>query len=248
MQLACSTLTFGKTKTEKDFTDALDAVKSAGYRGVQIERDLLPDSLLQRPKEVRQLVTSAGLRTVAVAVTSDPYDIRFTDEVDGRIGTLCLFEKSFEEAARQIRKLLRLSSKHGVNLAVHPHVRSNVETIQSVEEILNLAPDDPNLSLVFDSAHFTALGWDIINFLRRFHTYVSIAHIKDLKRLKSPSKIDYDRDFADIGDGIVDFKELMKEFKRIRFSGWLVVEVDHPQLRTPAASARRNYEKLSRLM
>lgn len=247
MKLACSTLTFGKIGTREEFVQVLNMMKGAGYGGVQIERNLLPDLLLRRPKLVKQLVTDARLKTIAVAVTTDPYDIQFTAKVDGKIGTLCLFERDFESAAIKTKKLLKLSSKLNVNLAVHPHIRSNVDTIQSVEEILNVADKNPNFSLVFDSAHFTALGWDLSIFLERFHKNISIAHIKDLKRLMSPSKVDYDRDFADIGDGAVDFRKLIREFKRVHFNGWLVVEVDHPQLRSPSESAKVNFKRLSKL-
>jgi sugar phosphate isomerase/epimerase len=125
-----------------------------------------------------------------------------------------------------------------------------VDTIQSVEEILvELSPkNERTLSIVFDSAHFTALGWDLVNFVKLFHSKISIAHIKDLRKLMMPSKVNYARDFADIGDGVVDFDRLINAFKEVGFDRWLVVEVDHPPLRTPSQSARRNYDRLSRLV
>lgn len=248
MQLACSTLTFGKNKNEESFNSTLESIKSAGYRGVQLERDLLPDSLLRKPERVREIVRDIGLETVAVAVTSDPYDVRFTGEVDGKVGTLCLFERNFVVAENKTRRLLELASKVRVNLAIHPHIRSNVDTIQSVEKLLDRFGKSHYFSLVFDSAHFIALGWNIKNFLERFHSKISVAHIKDLKGLKNTSKINYHRDFVDLGDGIVDFTDLIRDLKQVGFSGWLIMEVDHPQLRTPKESVRRNYEILSKLV
>jgi sugar phosphate isomerase/epimerase len=249
VRLGCSTLTFGKTKTEKDFVGVLRSISDAGYTGVQIEHKLLPDNLQHKPKVVKDLVRSEGLETVAVAVTTDPYDVHFTNEAGSKIGTLCLFEGNFQIARRKTRRLLKLCATLGVNLAVHPHVRSNVDTIQSIEEILALSPkNEGTLSLVFDSAHFTALGWDLVNFLKLFRRKISISHIKDLRKLMMPSKVNYTRDFADIGDGVVDFDSLIKAFKEVGFDKWLVVEVDHPPLRTPSQSARRNYDRLSGLV
>ncbi len=249
MHLGCSTLTFGKTKTEKDFVSVLRSISQAGYAGVQIEHKLLPDNLQHKPKVVKDLVRSEGLEIVAVAVTTDLYDVRFSSEVGSKIATLCLFEGNFQIAKKKTRRLLRLCASLDVNLAVHPHVRSNVDTIQSVEEILDLSPkNDGTLSLVFDSAHFTALGWDLANFVKLFHRKISIAHIKDLRKLMMPSEVNYNRDFADIGDGVVDFDGLIKAFKGVGFHKWLVVEVDHPPSRTPSQSAQINYDRLSRLV
>ncbi|MGI0078108.1 MAG: sugar phosphate isomerase/epimerase family protein [Nitrososphaerales archaeon] len=234
-------------KSERKFVKILSVISESGYEGLQIEYDLLPDSLLREPKRVSSLIGDASLETVAVAITANPYNIHFTSEINGKVGTLCLFEKSFKEATRETQKLLRVCAKLGVKLAVHPHVRSNVETIQQVEDIL-ASCDDRNLSLVFDSAHFTALGWDLTNFLERFHENISVVHIKDLRRLKSPSTINYNRDFVDIGDGIIDFDRLINSFKKIGYDGWLIMEVDHSQQANPAVSVKKNYDRLSSLV
>ena len=208
---------------------------------------MLPDSLKKNPQRVSELVSRAGLETVAVAVTFDPYTIKFTKEVNGKAGTLCAFDDSYEHAVDQVREIAKLCMSLGVTLAIHPHVRTKVETIQQVEDILdrckNYSP-----TLVFDSAHFTALGWDLSNFIKRFGKFISVAHIKDLKELVSPKDLDYERDFVDIGDGVVDFPRFISELKKVPYKGWLIVEVDNPKEKTVAASISKNYKRLSNLM
>lgn len=245
-KIACSSITFGRLKAEQDFAKALEDIKSSGYTGLQIEHRFLPKDLLRNAKRVKRLIDDSGLETVAVAVTLEPYTIRFTEEVDGKVGTLCLFENDYDKALRKAKNIAKLSKNLGVTLAVHPHVQSDIETIQGVEGVLEKCKEY-SPKLVFDSAHFTALGWDLSNFIKRFHQYISVVHIKDLRALVSPDKLDLDKDFVDVGDGVVDFKKLLTSLEEAKYDGWLIVEVDSPGgNETASESIAKNYESLSR--
>ena len=63
-----------------------------------------------------------------------------------------------------------------------------------------------------------------------------------------PAKIDYDKDFVDLGEGVVDFKAVMKALKDIKYKGWLMVEVDFPHKESMAESAKTNYKYLQKLL
>jgi sugar phosphate isomerase/epimerase len=247
MKLACSSITFGKLKKESDCARMLQEIKDAGYEALQIEHRFLPSSLIRNPRRVAELIHDAGLKSVAVAVTSDPYTIRFTKEVDGKVGTLCLFEGDKKRALDQARNIAKLAHEFGVVLAIHPHIQSDVETLQDVELFLNYcrryAP-----KLVFDTAHFTALGWDLSNFIARFHEYIAVVHLKDLKELKSPNDVNFRKDFVDVGDGIVDFGKAISSLKKEKFEGWLVVEIDYAKEKGVSKSITKNYERLSSLL
>jgi sugar phosphate isomerase/epimerase len=247
MKLACSSITFGELDKESEVVQMLLDIKEAGYDALQIEHRFLPKSLRRDPQRVAKLVRDTGIRSVAVAVTTDPYTVRFTKEVDGKVGTLCLFEKNAKRALNQALKIAKVSRGSGVTLAIHPHIQSDVQTIQEVEKMLDYCKAY-SPKLVFDTAHFTALGWDLHNFIARFHNFIAVAHIKDLKRLRSPDKISYRHDFLDVGDGIIDFKRVISSLKEFTFRGWLIVEIDYPQESTAAKSIRKNYERLSRFL
>jgi sugar phosphate isomerase/epimerase len=247
MKLACSSITFGELDKESECIQMLRDIKNAGYEALQIEHRFLPKSLRKDPLRVAELVSDAGLKSVAVAVTTNPYTVRFTKEVDGKVGTLCLFEKEKRRALSQALKIAKLSRKAGVALAIHPHIQSDVQTIQEVEMMLAHCKEY-SPKLVFDTAHFTALGWDLHNFIARFHNSIAVAHIKDLRTLKSPDRISFLHDFIDVGDGIIDFRKVIYSLRQFRFRGWLVVEIDYPQEKTAVKSIRKNFERLSRLL
>jgi sugar phosphate isomerase/epimerase len=247
MKIACSSITFGELDKEEECVEMLREIKNAGYGALQIEHRFLPPDLRRNPHRVAQLISDAGLKSIAVAVTVDPFTYRFTKDVDGKVGTLCLFEKDQKKALNQALKSSKLARTLGVVNAIHPHIQSDVETIQGIEQMLDYCKDY-SPKLVFDTAHFTALGWDLSNFIARFHRYIAVAHVKDLKELKSPNKINFHKDFVDIGDGIVDIRKAISTLIEAKFNGWLVVEVDYPQEDTVAKSIRKNYERLSRML
>jgi sugar phosphate isomerase/epimerase len=245
--IAWSTISFVQLRTPKNFVGTLDAIKDASYAGVAIEYPLLSPSLKENPREVAKLVKAARLELVAVAVSLSPATVRFAQKVDGKLGTLCLFEKGFDVAVAKSRKLLKISSELGITIALHPHVRSNVESSSQVSEFLNRCkPFSP--TICFDSAHFPALGIDVENFVRRFAGKISVAHLKDLREAKPAPDIVYEKDFVDIGDGVVDFRKTLSALKKSYYSGWLIVEVDYPQEETAAVSVKKNYERLTHLL
>ena len=247
LKLACSSLTFGKLANKKHFEKTLDEIKETGYSGLQIEYDYLPPILRSDPKQVSELVESRGLQTVAVAVTFSKDMGYFTQNVGAKVGTLCLFEKDFDTAARKTKDLLKFYSKLGLSLSAQPHVRSNLESIEQTKELIERCKLLP-LTLTFDTAHLTALGVELIEFIGIFGDKISMVHLKDLKSMKDIQKIDFEIDFVDLGDGIVNFSKTLKALKRARYEGWLVVEVDHPQEKTAFASIKKNFERLSQIL
>lgn len=252
MKLACSNLIFGRLPTEESFLRCLSIISAAGYAGTQIEYDKLPVSLRRHPEKVKRAASDSGLELVAVAVTLDPKSVRFTSEVESTVGTLCLFERDSKKALAGTIRLARQASKLGVNVALHPHVKSNIQSLSDIDrffEACKTNPSDRNFpSLVFDTAHFTSLGIDMANYAKRYRDRISIAHLKDLRELGPPDRLDYERDFLDIGDGIVDFKSALSVLSSIGYDGWLVVEIDHPHGGGVEGSVRKNYERISNLL
>ncbi len=215
---------------------------------MQIEYDLLPISLKRSPEKVLEQVKKRDLEIVAVAVTFEKDTAYFSEKVGGKIGTLCLFEKNFETAAAKTKELSKLyAGFHNVILSAQPHVRSNVESIEQTKKLLEYcAPYEPTLT--FDTAHLTALGVDLEKFIDIFGKKISMVHLKDLKGMKDIRQIDFNKDFVDISDGIVDFPKTLKALKKSGYDGWLVVEVDAPQESTVFASIRKNFERLSKIL
>ena len=174
--------------------------------------------------------------------TSDMAEV--AKKMGAESGWLCLFEKDDKAAAAVARRLTRAFGAKGMKVAVHPHVRSSAENLKQLDALLKAS----RAGICFDSAHLEALGIDLPKFIRKYKNRIVLAHIKDLRAHVDPAKIDYDKEFVDLGEGVVDFKAVMKALKDIKYRGWLMVEVDFPHKESMADSAKRNYVYLQKLL
>jgi inosose dehydratase len=174
--------------------------------------------------------------------TTDMADV--AAEMGAESGWLCLFEKDQKTAADVTKKLTRAFEQKGMKVAVHPHVRSNAENLKQLDNLLKVSKAD----VCFDTAHLEALRIDLPKFIRKYRDNIVLAHIKDLRDHVDPAKIDYDRDFVDLGEGVVDFEAVMEAFKDTGYKGWLMVEVDFPHKDSMAESAKTNYKYLKKLL
>jgi len=245
MRLSCAALGWGNIGSPREFKEILQSIKDAGYEGVGVEYDVIPDVLKKNPKQVKKIAKEVGLEVVSMAInktTTDMADV--AADMGAESGWLCLFEKDQKSAADVTKKLTRAFEQKGMKVAVHPHVRSNAENLKQLDDLLKVSKAD----VCFDTAHLEALRIDLPKFIRKYRDNIVLAHIKDLRDHVDPAKIDYDRDFVDLGEGVVDFKAVMKAFKDVGYKGWLMVEVDFPHKGSMAESAKTNYKYLKKLL
>jgi sugar phosphate isomerase/epimerase len=248
MRLSCAALGWGKIADEKQFSKILRSIKDAGYDGVGIEYEVIPDSLKKNPGQVKKLAKKAGLEVVSMALNETTPDMAVVAKKMGaESGWLCLLEKDSKTAQRVTNTLTKAFKDEGLKIAIHPHVRSNAENYKQLDEILRRAkPLSPGIC--FDSAHLEALRVDLPDFIKRYSDRIVLAHLKDLRARVSPDKIDYDKDFVDLGEGVVDFKAVIKALKSIGYRGWLMVEVDFPHKESMDESVAKNYQYLKSLL
>jgi sugar phosphate isomerase/epimerase len=245
MKISCAALGWGDIKSEKQFIEILGSIKDAGYTGVGIEYAVMPEVLKKNPAKVKSLAKKAGLEVVSMALnetTSDMADV--ASKMGAESGWLCLFEKDDKAAAEVAKRLTLAFGKKGMKVAVHPHVRSSAENLKQLDALLKAS----NADICFDSAHLEALRIDLPGFIRKYKDKIVLVHIKDLRAHVDPAKIDYDNDFVDLGEGVVDFKAVARALKDIEYDGWLMVEVDFPHKESMAESAKTNYKYLQKLL
>lgn len=199
------------------------------------------------PSKCAKLAKKHGLSVSAVSMDTAPEMGRIIRGLGARLGWLCLFEKDSDVATEKTKKVVAACAKLGVEVSLHPHVRSNMETTEQIDKIIKAC--EPNRTTVcFDTAHLTALGINLEKFVGRYASRISLVHLKDLKKMRSIQQIDYSKDFVDLGDGIVDIRGAMKALRKMDYSGAVMVEVDSPQNGTVEASVRKNFEVLTSLV
>jgi sugar phosphate isomerase/epimerase len=248
LKLSCSAIAWGQFKDVPGFKAAIKSVADSGYEGVGIEYNLLPGELMKKPELVMEIAGDAGLSVPSMAINENtPYMAEAAQRMGAESGWLCLFEKDSGTAAAVTKMHLTEFQKRGLKVGIHPHVKSNVETSQQLDGLID-ACKPAVLDVCFDSAHQEALSMDLPAFISRYRERLALVHLKDLRVKKDPKDIDYDNDFVDLGEGLVNFPAVIGELKKVGYSGWVMVEVDFAHKITVEESVQKNFDYLKPLM
>ena len=140
----------------------------------------------------------------------------------------------------------RMSEELDMQLGVHAHLNSQLQTQHEVEYIM--ANTDPKyVGLVIDTGHITMAGMDPLALAKKYGKRVLEYHLKDTKsedrggtknvpgpevnQMKNPF-------FFPLGEGGVDFVGLKAYLDSMEWRGFLNVELDTSPWRPPQESAK----------
>lgn len=155
---------------------------------------------------------------------------------------VALFANSPTFTAEQWRKLVaglneigEMANQKGRRLCYHPHLGTGVMRPEAVEQLFN--DTDPALvHMLFDTAHLTAGGNDLLPLMTRYISRIRHVHLKDL-RLEVLDKVKrYGLSFEQgIRDGLFTvpgsgsisvFPQVLDLLGKADFSGWLMIEAE----------------------
>lgn len=186
-----------------------------------------------------------GLTEVFIASNLCPQRIeRPAVGVDASRERIAVIAEGLGDAAAAMRT-------EGVTAALHPHVGSWIETESEVREVLD-ATRGSDLGFGPDTGHLRWGGSDPVILIGDYPDRVVALHLKDVDadaaRAAVANHSDYwaatnqDHVWTEPGRGVVDFDGVFAALPS-DFAGWSVVEVDVPNIGTPAesAAAARDY-------
>jgi sugar phosphate isomerase/epimerase len=140
----------------------------------------------------------------------------------------------------------RVSEELDMQLGIHPHLNSQLQTQHELEFIMTNT-DSKYVGLVLDTGHFTMAGMDPVAMGKKYGKRVLEYHLKDTRaedrggtrhvpgpqvdQMKTPY-------FFPMGEGGVDFPGLKAYLDSIQWRGFLNVELDTSPWRPPQESAR----------
>lgn len=167
--------------------------------------------------------------------------------------------KVFAHGAEDIARVVK--SQTGLRTVFHHHCGGFIERPDEVARLLKMTDGDL-LGLVLDTGHYTyGSGKNdskvVLDALELFADRIWYVHFKDChpKIADSARKEGWDYFeavrkgvFCELGQGCVDFPEVLGWLKRQDYDGWIVVEQDVlPGMGSPKDSARRNRQYLRSL-
>lgn len=155
-------------------------------------------------------------------------------------------QEDLRQLAEQFSKLGRALQDVGVQLCVHPHIDTALESPEDIETFFSLA-DDEACAFGFDTAHVTAGGGNVLEILHTHIERVKYVHLKDIQMpdevgpdFRGPARF---QAFCDLGRGSVDFPAVWETLTEAGFDGPAIIELDATP--DPAASARIAREYIS---
>jgi inosose dehydratase len=137
------------------------------------------------------------------------------------------------------------AAEYGIQTGFHNHMNTIGQAPEATDAIMDAA-DPKYVKLELDVAHYRQGGGDPAAAVRKYKRRLLFLHLKDTK----PSSAHGGYEFAELGQGRVDFKALLAALEEVHFRGWGIVELDGERpgsTRTPEESARMSKEYLESL-
>ena len=214
---------------------------SGWYSAALLERDAKAE--IAAMKDHLTLLRSLGSEVMVFAET--------TGEIINQVGAAISRRPKIASAAdwkrlgKRFTEVADYMSDQGVQMAVHHHMGTVVETQQDVDRLLENSGDA--VGLLLDTGHMTFAGGDPIAVARKYADRIKHVHCKDIRRYALAACRQRDVSFSEAvlcgiftapGDGLVDFKGVFDILAKAKYSGWMVQEAEQdPRVAHPASYA-----------
>jgi inosose dehydratase len=152
-------------------------------------------------------------------------------------------------------EVARYMQDNGVQMAVHHHMGTVVESQADVDRLLENS--GAAVGLLLDTGHMTFAGGDPIAVAKKYADRIKHVHCKDIRRYALAACKQRDVSFSEAvlcgiftapGDGLVDFKSVFDVLAKAKYSGWLVQEAEQdPRVAHPASYAALGRAHLAQL-
>lgn len=159
-----------------------------------------------------------------------------------------IFTMGVESIAKTVK------NETGLHCVFHHHCAGYIETPWEIERLLDSTSPE-YVNLCFDTGHFAFGGGDPVQGLIQYRERMGHVHFKDWSHTIFKEVVENDLDyfdavgkgiFCELGKGSINFRSVLDELNKQKYSGWIVVEQDVlPGMGSPKESAKRNREYLN---
>jgi inosose dehydratase len=200
--------------------DQRDKILEGAKRQASVARELGLDVLYVATGGFDSWVAPSGKTRSAVAAHSGPEDELPADD--------------FKRMCEVLNEVGRTTQAEGVKACFHNHVGTPLETEAETERMLSMT--DPSLIyLGLDTGHLAWAGGDVPAFVKRHAKRIKTMHLKDiypkvrdqgLREKWNYGQFSAAGVFAELGEGLIDFRSTFDALKAVGFDGWIVSEID----------------------
>jgi inosose dehydratase len=215
--------------------DAVRDLSAAGYEGVEVFDGNLA-ALADRPEVLTDALGEAGVELVSVytganfvyrdALGDELHRVTEACRLAARFGASRLVvgggarraagttEEDYDLLGSGLDAVVDLAAEHGLEASYHPHLGTMVESPAELDRLM------PRTRIGFcpDTAHLAAGGGDPAALIRRYPDRLRHVHLKDIALAT--------QQFLPLGQGDLDFADVLRAVGEADYDSWLVVELD----------------------
>jgi inosose dehydratase len=239
-----------------DLERALRDIAAAGYEGVELFDGNAAD-FADRPEALRELLSETGLTLVSVytganfiyadILPDELWRVNRAAELAATFGAENLVvgggarraagtsDDDYDRLGKALDTVVDIAERHGLVASYHPHLSTIVESPDELDTIMARS----RIGFCPDTAHLAAGGGDPGELIRRYPDRVRHVHLKDYR----PDPFA----FLPLGQGTLDFADIVAAVREAGYDGWLLVELDSYD-GDPAEAARISKAYLDSLL
>jgi inosose dehydratase len=256
------------TKTREQAAEAARDVAAIGYSSLEATRGAMLAYDFDH-KEYRAMLEGYGLRAVsfffgipgigneATLFATLERDLDFAATAGAGMVTLqgtfgrpeVMNEAAMAQNLESMHRFARIAKSFGLKTNAHPHVNTYFMYEDEIDYVMENADRDL-ISLAPDTGHIAAAGGDPVALIRRYADRIGFTHLKDYKLGASGtgapwvgSGVPIMSCFYPMGEGVLDFAEILGILEAANYTAPLGVELDSPA--SNIEGARKNYGYLS---
>ena len=237
MRPGCAAITWNGKDTQ-----AIEDIAALGYAGIQLRANAVDE--FPEPHALGDLLAQHKLIFVAIssgqayldpAVRQKQLDThtahaKYLHEAgglflqiigDGFKGRKTWGPEDYRLQGELLTEIAKAAAEHGIRTGFHNHMDTIGQAPEAVDAIL-AAADPKYVELELDTAHYAQGGGDPAACIRKYGRRLLFLHLKDVKNAATKSGYE----FAELGQGRIDFAAVFAALREAHFRGWGVVELD----------------------
>ncbi|MFX0561097.1 sugar phosphate isomerase/epimerase family protein [Tepidibacillus infernus] len=184
-----------------------------------IFREILEEELL-KIEEVAAFASKLGAKHLVVG--------------GGAIRSNGILESDYIELGNALNQVAEIAKKYNLIPSYHPHLGTCVQSPEQLDKLMPLT----TINLCPDTAHIEAGGGDPVEVIKKYADRIKYVHFKDYQN----------GEFLPLGEGHQKFDEMLKVLDKVRYDGWITVELDsYPDPKHGAEISRQFLSKFEAL-
>jgi inosose dehydratase len=157
-----------------------------------------------------------------------------------------LSEDEIKAYGRRLTRFAEHCAEKGVPLGFHHHMATAIETEPDLDLLMKHTGEA--VGLLYDAGHMRFAGGDVMRVIEKHGKRIVHVHAKDVRGSVVDGLDRSRKSFLDAvlegaftvpGDGVIDFKGVVKRLADVGYEGWLVVEAEQDPAKAPPAEYAR---------